>query len=111
MKTQEIEQAIYAMDSNQLLALNNRYCDTFKYPSEYYHINGDEFYEVFDILARKISRSAEIGYYRYNDKYVKFDAYDNLESTNELTVDHLPELVDVMAEEIEENFHRFYDLF
>ena len=61
-----------------------------EYEYEQVYENEDDFFEYNFTLGSEIARSIYYGDYRYLDKYVKFNAYGNLEST-----DFLDEFIDV----------------
>lgn len=62
---------------NEYLEENNYYDDRWEY-------NDEEFFNVyFNNNPMEVARAVFYGDYRYNDEYVRFDAYGNLESADE----------------------------
>ncbi len=48
-----------------------------------YHYNDDEFFDIyFGINTKEAVRAVCFGDYRYNDDFVRFDGYGNLESAS-----------------------------
>ena len=93
---------IYQMDRDELIILNNEYCQSISAPDDEIWGNDQDFLETFfhnnpDNLARAIF----YGDYRYSDDLVRFNGYGNLETFNHFGVN------DVMAEYIEENSKDF----
>lgn len=112
MKPNKIKDAILNMTSNELVGLNNRYCQEFGYSDDEIFSNDEEFFEMFfEGKPMDAVRASFYGDYRYADDFVKFDGYYNLYSFNSMTTDELVETVDTMAEEIAERFENFEDLF
>jgi hypothetical protein len=99
---------IYQMDRDELVILNNEYCQSINAMDSEIWSNDQDFLETFfhnnpDNLARAIF----YGDYRYSDDLVRFNGYGNLETFNHYGVNDMVELVDVMAEYIEENSKDF----
>lgn len=113
MKTAEfinaITEAINAMDSSELVQLNNRYCEIANYPDNVIYENESEFFSLF----KGVEHFAQCVNYRYEygHNYVTFDGYGNLESFNRVSIHELVDLPATMAEYIAENWDDFSDLF
>lgn len=113
--TQTKEQVIYQiisiieeMEYSELIQLNNEYCESINAMDDQIYENDEDFLNTFfynnaDALARAIS----YGDYRYQDNYVRFNGYGNLETFNHLCADDLIELVPTIAAYIIENPSEF----
>ena len=63
--------------------------------------NDEEFFNMFfDGRPAEVARAIYYGDYNYNDEYIKFNAYENLESLSEYDYE---ELLEENIEEITEN--------
>ena len=109
-KTQVISQIIDLindMDNNELIQLNNEYCQSANYLDDEIYSNDDEFFETFyGTNTLKAIQATQFGDYRYHDNWVKFNGYGNLDSFNSV-INNLCELVPTMAEYIAENYEDF----
>ena len=113
MKTSKIINIINKMTTDQLIELNNRYCQSICSEGEIYE-NDEEFFNLFFPNAGdglRVAQAVFYGDYNYSHNYVKFNGYGNLESLDYFEVNDLCELVSTMAEYIAENFEEFNDLF
>ena len=109
-KQQLVEQVIElinAMDSYDLVQLNNEYCQAANYLDSEIFANDEDFFETFfanDTL--RAIQATQFGDYRYHDNWVTFNGYANLDSFNAVE-DNLCELIPTMAEYIVENHEDF----
>ena len=74
------------MDADSLVSIWNSYCND-ENPDDYIYSNDE--YTLKDLFGDDVNeaiRAAYYGDYRYGDTYVKFNAYDNLESMDEYNV-------------------------
>jgi hypothetical protein len=106
--TQQVVDIINAMDDNELIQLNNEYCQEIGDLDSEIWGNDEDFLSTFfnnnpDALARAIF----YGDYKYSDNYVRFNGYGNLETMNYFEVSDLVELVPTIAEYIVENPKNF----
>lgn len=69
---------------DELVRLHNEYCQHINSDDEIYH-NDDEFFEIYFTKPLDAIRALCYGEYEYNDTYVKFNGYANLESSNDPT--------------------------
>ena len=109
MKKQEIKNAIEEMNSSEIMELNNRLCENLNYSDHFIYVNDEEFLEGYDKVS--IAQRVCYGDYNYSHDFVWENGYGNFESSNFLTTDNLPDLLDNMVEEIYDNFNRYSDLF
>ena len=114
METITILSQINEMNENQLVDLNNTYCQSAGYSDNEVYNNDEDFFSTFypnpgDGL--KVAQAIFYGDYNYSHEYVKFNGYGNLETFGFFEVLDLCELPSVMAEYIEENFSDFNHLF
>ena len=112
IKNQIIE-LINNMDQNELVQLNNLYCQSADiYDSEVFS-NDEEFFAMFypnEGDGLKVAQAVCYGDYNYSHDWVTFNGYGNLQSYGYFTTDNLCELVSTIAEYIEENADDFSDL-
>ena len=105
VKNQIIE-LINNMDQNDLVELNNLYCQSANiYDSEVFN-NDEEFFSMFYPNAGdglKVAQAVFYGDYNYSHDWVTFNGYGNLQSYDHFTTDNLCELVGTIAEYIAEN--------
>jgi len=82
-KREFITHLIDNLSDDDLLDLHNSVCDPNDNRIE---SNDDEFFNTyFDDNVINAVRAVCYGNYQYNHKYVRFDGYGNLESTNHLS--------------------------
>ena len=106
-----IKEQIENMTEGQLIELNNRYCDEFGYHDNEIYINDEEFFNTyFEGKPMEVARAIFYGDYNFSHEYVIFNGYGNLETFNTMTVDHLVDSLETMAEQIDERFEEFSDL-
>ncbi len=67
-----------------------------------YWENDEEFYDLFfKENPMELARAIYYGDYNYMDDYIKFDAYGNLETANEFSLEHeLRDSIDEIAEKL-----------
>ena len=108
---QKVIDQINDMDSDNLVSLNNTYCQENNYSDSEIYNNDEDFFETFfsgNVTAAV--RAAIYGEYNYHHDYVKFNGYANLESMDSITTDDLPESVLTIARYIVENPREFSHL-
>jgi hypothetical protein len=98
-----IIEEIKSMNCEELVTLNNEYCESTNSMDSYIYSNEDDFLETYFIKPSDLARAICYGDYRYMDNWVTFNGYGNLESFAYMSTDKLCELVEVMAEYIAEN--------
>lgn len=92
---------------NVLVTVNNIYCQELGYDDEI-HSNDERFLsETFGSDVDKAVRAVYFGKYEYNDNWVKFNGYGNLETLSDIGVNDLVESVETIAEYIFENQELF----
>ena len=106
MNYQPIIDTINEMNTSQLVSLNNLYCQENSLDGEIFD-NDEEFFKnelpkSYDALQKSF-----YGSYTFNDKFVKFDGYSNLESFDRFDSDDLPERIEKVAEYIYDNQREF----
>lgn len=107
----EIIDAIKEMNSEQIFELNNKFCEIEKYDNDYYYINDDYFLNEMFTEKIDVARAVQYGDYNIHHEFVKFDGYGNLESTDFLDWEDLPDTLENIAECIVENYEDFESLF
>ncbi len=112
MERKEIIAAIENMSSEELMNLNNMFCDVMSYHDDNIFYNDEEFFNMcFGNKPIEAARAAAHGDYNFHHDYVKFNGYGNLESFNFIGVENLPDIIDIIVDAIEENFEEFEHLF
>jgi hypothetical protein len=114
MTEQQIFDVIMVMDENELVQLNNLYCQSTNCFDNEIYGNDDDFMETFfgrGTAPMRLAQAIYYGDYHYYHEFVRFNGYGNLETFQNMTTDQLCELVPTMAEYIAENFYEFEYLF
>jgi hypothetical protein len=107
-----IIEEINCFDNDQMVQLNNEYCDQQNYPDDQIYSNDANFFaDVYGGDVMEAVRAVSYGDYNYSHDYVKFNGYGNLESMNVIGEDDLCESIDTIAEEVADNFHNYDHLF
>jgi hypothetical protein len=70
------------LHDDELVMFHNIYCRENNYEDEIYNNDEDFFNTFFDGKVMEAVRAVSFGEYRYNDDYVTFNGYANLESFN-----------------------------
>lgn len=107
-----IIEEINCFDNDQMVQLNNEYCDQQNYPDDQIYSNDANFFaDVYGGDVMEAVRAVSYGEYNYTHDYVKLNGYGNLESMNVIDEDDLCESIDTIAEEVADNFHNYDHLF
>lgn len=72
----------------------------------YYYENDEDFFETMFKSKSEVARAIYYGAYNYNDEYVNFDAYGNLESVSQW---ELEEKLNEYKEEIIDEYLNAYE--
>lgn len=100
------------MDECELVELNNIYCAEIQNnPDNGICANDEEFFEMLGWSGLRVAQAIHFGEYKYSDQWVTFDGYGNLVSYSFIRPEDLCDLVETIAEGIEENFTLFEHLF
>lgn len=71
------------LNSGELVSIHNEYCQSVNYSDDEIYTNDEEFFEMFfEGKAMEAVRAVSFGDYRYNDDYIVFNGYGNLETFN-----------------------------
>ena len=106
--TEQVINLINEMDRDELIQLNNEYCQSINAFDDEVRFNDDDFLNTFfDKDLSGLARAITYGDYRYSDELVRFNGYGNLESFNYFGTEDLCELVPTIAEYICENPSEF----
>lgn len=110
--TAEIIAAIKDMSSENIMSLNNVFCESAHYYDDKIYYNDEETLSMLfgDKVLRAI-QATQFGDYRYNDKFIQFDGYANLKSFMYLDQNTLPDTVKNIADYIMENQQDFTAFF
>jgi hypothetical protein len=114
MTEQQIFDAIMVMDENELIQLNNLYCQSTNCFDNEIFGNDDDFMETFfgrGTAPMRLAQAIYYGDYHYYHEYVRFNGYGNLETFQNMTVNELCENVNTISEYVLENINEFYPLF
>lgn len=107
-----IIEEINSFDSDQLVQLNNTYCENVNYPDDQIYSNDANFFaDNFDGNVMDAVKAVSYGDYNFNHNWVKYNGNGNLESMNYVGVEDLCESVEVLAENVSENFSDYDNLF
>jgi hypothetical protein len=112
MKAREIKKAIDQMNENQLVELNNMYCQEFGYNDNEVYSNDEDFFNTFfEGKPMEVARSTFYGDYDFSHYYVMFTGYGNLKTFHTMDIEKLVDSVEVMAENIADRFEDFENIF
>ena len=107
-----IIEEINCFDNDQMVQLNNEYCDQQNSPDDQIYSNDANFFaDVYGGDVMEAVRAVSYGEYNYTHDWVKLNGYGNLESMNVIDEDDLCESIDTIAEEVADNFHNYDHLF
>lgn len=107
-----IIEEINAFDSDELVQLNNTYCDETNCPDDQIYSNDANFFSDYyggDVM--EAVRAVSYGDYNYTHEWVKYNGYGNLETMDQVGPEDLVDSVESMAEEIADNFSDYDHLF
>ncbi len=83
MNTHERVKDILALcDDDTLIALHNHYSQEICGSGDAIYHNAEEFFSIYFSDVLEAVRAVCFGEYRYQDEYVQFNGYGNLETTN-----------------------------
>ncbi|MBO6117365.1 MAG: hypothetical protein J6P44_02355 [Bacteroidales bacterium] len=105
----EIFTCIENLDEDRKIELWNNW----KYENgydDYIHINDEDFFETFFKDAMEAVRAVSFGHYNYNDDYVVFNGYGNLDSFSFLSESNSPYSDEELADIIDDNKDVFGEL-
>lgn len=108
---QAIIEEINCFDSDQLVQLNNTYCDEQNYPDDQIYSNDANFFADYFSDTMEAVRAVSYGDYNYTHDWVVLNGYGNLVSMDSVGTDDLCESVDIIAEHVAENFSSYDHLF
>lgn len=107
-----IIEEIYSFDSDQLVQLNNTYCDEQNYPDDQIYSNDANFFaDHFDGNVMEAVRAVSYGDYNFTHDWVTYNGYGNLVTMSSVGTDDLCESVDIIAEHVADNFSDYDYLF
>jgi hypothetical protein len=106
--TNQVIDLIKGFNDEELIQLNNEYCESINAMDSTIYSNDPEFLEMaFGTNVDAVARAIFYGDYNYSHNWVRFNGYGNLETFNWFEVKDLCELVPTMAEYIVETFQDF----
>ena len=108
----QIKDALIAMKTEELIEVNNIFCDLMHYPDDIIYNHDEDFYNTFfDNNPMESARAAYYGEYNYHHEYIKFNGYGNLETFDYFGTEDLADTIDNICECINDNFDQFEHLF
>lgn len=110
--TDQIIELLENCGSNEIMQVNNVYCQDNNYPNDEIHFNDEDFFNTFFSNTIEAVQAATYGEYKYYHSYVTFNGQGNLDSYDYLGTDNLVDTVAKIAEHIAENeeLYDFLDL-
>ena len=99
-----VAEHLESLSDTDIIYLHNHYCDCIHSGDDRIYDNDEEFFNVYFSDVMSAVRAIFYGEYNYTDKFVKFNGYANLETTNDPL-----EWIDVtdIAEHIIDNEHEY----
>lgn len=108
---QNIIEQIENLSDDDLMQLNNIFCEKNNYCDDEIYNNDEDFLETFfEGRILEFARASSYGDYNYNHDFVKFDGYGNLETMDCLISDDLADSIEVVAQFALDNQHLFEDI-
>lgn len=105
---EQIIDTIKTFNDEELIQLNNEYCESINAMDDTIYSNDSEFLEMaFGTNVDAVARAIFYGDYNYSHNWVRFDGYGNLQTFNWFGVDDLCEFVRTIAEYIFDTFQDF----
>ena len=104
MKTKEeqIKEHLEGLNDGELLSIYDDYCEEAGYMDDKVYWNDDELFEVFFSNTIDAVRAVSFGSYNYTDRFVKFNGYANLDSSDYLTgLIDIDDMVSYIADNID----------
>ena len=81
MTYEQIMETLKGMNTEELVEVHNKYCDAYNDMDNIIYENDDYFLETYFMeRPAELARAIQYGDYRYNDVYVQFNGYGNLDS-------------------------------
>lgn len=102
MNIKQIIEVLESLSSDELMQVNNRYCDANGYNDTIYYNNSDELNSLFSSPSDAL-RAASYGNYNYSHSYFRINGYGNLESFQFVELDNLVDRPAKIAEHILES--------
>ena len=102
-----VTEYLNGLTSSELVERWNEYAREHDGDNEIFNNDEDFFNTFFDGKVLEAVRAISFGDYRYNDDYIKFDGYANLETFNDPS-DHID--INELAEAIIDHPNDFYDI-
>ena len=109
--TQTIIDEIYSMNENELIELNNIYCESCNYTDSHIYSNDEEFFEMLGWSGLRVAQAVFYGDYNYSHEWITFNGYGNFETYAYFTTDNLIDLVETISQYVTENYNEFSHLF
>jgi len=107
-----IIEEINCFDNDQMVQLNNEYCDQQNSPDDQIYSNDANFFaDVYGGDVMEAVRAVSYGDYNYSHDWVRYNGYGNLVSMYRVGDDDLCENIEIIAENVCENFSSYDHLF
>lgn len=107
---QEVKNYLENLSVNELVHIHNRYCESVNCMNDWIYSNDKYFFaDFFSGKLMDLAKAISFGDYRYQDDFVKFDAYENLNSLDEYYVVNAID-IDAIAKDIIENPNYYYSV-
>ncbi len=108
--TEQIIELLENCDSNEIMEVNNVYCQHNNYPDDEIYLNDEEFFNTFFSNVIDAVKAVTYGKYNFHHKYVAFNGQGNLDCYDYLDTNNLVDSVHKVAEHIAENEELYYFL-
>lgn len=106
-----IIEEINCFDNDQMVQLNNEYCDQQNCPDDQIYSNDANFFaDNFSDMMEAV-RAVSYGDYNYTHDWVTYNGYGNLVTMSSVGTDDLCENIEIIAENVSENFSDYDYLF
>lgn len=110
---EQIAEILIDATSDDLMLVNNQFCENNNYNDDLIYYNNQEFFEMFysgDNGAFKAVQNSYYGNYNYSHDFVRFDGYGNLESLEHIETDDLVDSLENIINDIIENYESYSNI-
>jgi hypothetical protein len=83
-KVIEIQGILEGLNDSEIIEIFNKYCETVNYCDDIIYDNDDDFLDNNFQSPSECIKVVNFSNYSYNHKYVQFNGYGNMESTNDV---------------------------
>jgi hypothetical protein len=108
-QVEQIIEVINQLDYNELITLNNEFCEAANYPDNEIFYNGEDFYnDFFGDKPIQLARAIFYGDFNFSHDYIIFNGYGNLETFADYNIiNNLADSVKNIAKHVCDNSEKY----